>query len=247
MLEQNWKVINMDFENRVVVITGATGGLGRVAARKFSEQGARLALISKNPEKLSELVEELALPEDRFLPYASDLGQASTAQNVLAGILSKFGQVDVLIHLVGGWSGGKAVVDVEADQVSNMLQQHLWTTYHMAQAFLPAMLSRHWGRILVVSSPFASNPIANLAPYAIGKAAQEALIQTIAQEVKGSGVTANMLLVKTIDIQYERLNQPTPQNASWTTPEEVCSSLLHLSTEESNRINGARIPLYGNM
>ena len=237
----------MNFENRVVVITGATGGLGKVVARKFSEQGARLALISKNPEKLSDLAEELALPEDRFLTYASDLGQASTAQNILAGILSKFGQVDVLIHLVGGWSGGKTVVEVDAEQVSNMLQQHLWTTFHVTQAFLPAMLSRQWGRILVVSSPFASNPIANLAPYAIGKAAQEALIQTIAQEVKGSGVTANMLLVKTIDIQHERMHQPTPKNASWTTPEEICSNLLHLSAEEGNRINGARIPLYGNL
>jgi len=239
--------INMNHENRVVAITGATGGLGRIAARKFIEQGARLALISKSPEKLSELGKELAVPEDRFLTYAADLGQAATAKNVLDGILSKFGKVDVLIHLVGGWSGGKTVVDVEVDQVSYMLQQHLWTTFHMAQAFLPSMLSRRWGRIMVVSSPFASNPVANLAPYAIGKAAQEALIQTIAQEVKGSGVTANMLLVKTIDLQYERMNQPTHQNASWTTPEEICSSLLYLSTEEGNRINGARIPLYGNL
>jgi NAD(P)-dependent dehydrogenase (short-subunit alcohol dehydrogenase family) len=239
--------MEMNFGNRVVAITGATGGLGRVAARKFSEEGARLVLISRDPEKLSELVKELAMPEDRFLIYAADLGQAATALNILAGILSKFGQVDILIHLVGGWNDGKTVVDVEIDQVSNMLQQHLWTTFHITQAFLPTMLSRRWGRILVVSSPFASNPVANLAPYAIGKAAQEALIQTIAQEVKGSGVTANMLLVKTIDLKHERLHQPTNKNASWTTPEEICSSLLHLSTEGGNRINGARIPLYGNL
>ena len=237
----------MNFENRVVAITGATGGLGGVVARKFSEQGACLALISKSPDKLSDLVEELALPEARYMTYAADLGQASAAQKVLAGILSKFGHVDVLTHLVGGWSGGKPVVEVEIDEVRNMLQQHLWTTFHVAQAFLPSMLARQWGRFLVVSSPFASNPVANLAPYAIGKAAQEALIQTIAQEVKGSGVTANMLLVKTIDLQHERLHRPSPKNESWTTPEEICSSLMHLSTDEGNRINGARIPLYGNL
>jgi NAD(P)-dependent dehydrogenase (short-subunit alcohol dehydrogenase family) len=237
----------MNLENRVVAITGATGGLGRVAARKFSEQGACMALISTGQEKLLELVNELALPEDRMLTYAADLGQPSAAQEVLASILLKFGKVDVLVHLVGGWSGGKSVVEVETDQVNNMLQQHLWTTFHMVQAFLPAMLSRHWGRIMVVSSPFASNPVANLAPYAIGKAAQEALMLTIAQEVKGSGVTANMLLVKTIDNQHERQQQPNPKNTSWTTPEEICASLLHLTTEEGNRINGARIPLYGNL
>lgn len=237
----------MNLENRVVAITGATGGLGKVAARKFSEQGAQLALISTNQEKMKDLVKELALPEDRILSYATHLGQASAAQDVLAGILSKFGQVDVLVHLVGGWSGGKTVVDVETDHIRNMLEQHLWTTFNMAQAFIPAMISREWGRILVVSSPFASNPVANLAPYAIGKAAQEALILTIAQEVKGSGVTANMLLVKTIDIEHERHWHPSPKNASWTTPEEICTSLLHLCTEEANRINGARIPLFGNI
>lgn len=237
----------MDLENRVVVITGATGGLGRVAARKFSEKGARLVLVGKSNGKLRVLSNELDVPEGRFLTYAADLSQASALQDVLSGIMSKFGQVDILIHLVGGWSGGKSVVDVEEFQINSMLQQHLWTTLYLVQAFLPPMLSRQWGRIMIVSSPYALNPIANLAPYAIGKAAQEALIQTIAQEVKGSGVTANMLLVKTIDLKHERLHQSTAQNASWTTPEEICSSLLHLSTEEGNRINGARIGLYGNL
>lgn len=239
--------MEMNFENRVVAITGATGGLGRVAARKFSEKGARLALISKSEEKLSVLSKELALPDDRFMTFAADMGQATATLNVHDGILAKYGKVDVLIHLVGGWSGGKPVVEAEMEQVQIMLQQHLWTTFHLAQAFLPSMLNRQWGRILVVSSPYASNPIANLAPYAIGKAAQEALIQTISQEVKGSGVTVNMLLVKTIDLQNERLHHPTPKNTSWTTPEEICSSLLYLSTEQGNRINGARIPLYGNL
>jgi len=237
----------MNFENRVVAITGATGGLGRVVAEKFSEKRARLVLISKSQEKLSDLGQKLALPESRFLTIAADLSQASATQEVLDVILAKFGQVDVLIHLVGGWSGGKPVVEVEMAQVQNMLQQHLWTTFHMAQAILPTMLRQKWGRFLVVSSPFASKPVANLAPYAIGKAAQEALIQTIAQEVKGSGVTANMLLVKTIDIENERLDHPTPGNAFWTTPDEICTSLMYLSTEEGNRINGAQIPLYGNL
>jgi hypothetical protein len=65
--------------------------------------------------------------------------------------------------------------------------------------------------------------------------------------VKDSGVTANMLLVKSIDTRHERQQQTTPQNASWTTPEEICVTLLHLCLEEAARINGARIPLYGNL
>ncbi|HCC78259.1 MAG: hypothetical protein A2X25_01155 [Chloroflexi bacterium GWB2_49_20] len=237
----------MSLENRVVVITGATGGLGQVAAKKFADQGARLTLISTSPQKLRQLAGELALPEDRIMTYAADLGQDAVAQDVLARILAKYGQADILLHLVGGWSGGKPVVEVETEQLNNMLQQHLWTSFYLVQAFLPVMLSRQWGRILAVSSPFASNPVANLAPYAIGKAALEALMLTIAQEVKDTGVTANMLLVKSIDTRHERQQQPTPQNASWTTPEEIYATLLHLCSEEAGQINGARIPLYGNL
>jgi NAD(P)-dependent dehydrogenase (short-subunit alcohol dehydrogenase family) len=68
---------------------------------------------------------------------------------------------------------------------------------------------------------------------------------TLAQELKGSGVTANLVLVKTIDTAGERKEKPDAENASWTTPEEITATLLHLCSDEAERINGARIPLYG--
>ena len=102
-----------------------------------------------------------------------------------------------------------------------------------------------WGRIVAVSSPTASRPAAERAPYAVGKAAQEALILTLAQELKGSGVTANLVVVSTIDVKGERESKPTPANTNWTTPEEITATLLHLCADESATINGARIPLYG--
>jgi NAD(P)-dependent dehydrogenase (short-subunit alcohol dehydrogenase family) len=126
-----------------------------------------------------------------------------------------------------------------------MLQQHLWTTYHLAQAIIPAMAANQWGRILVISSPTASHPAATTAPYAIGKAAQEALILTIAQEVRDKGITANILLVRTIDVGHARDQKPDDKNSSWNTPEEITAALLYLSSEEARTINGARIPLYG--
>ncbi len=127
-----------------------------------------------------------------------------------------------------------------------MLQQHLWTMYALSQAILPVMAANHWGRILVVSSPTATHPVAHAAPYAIGKAAQEALILTLAQEVRELGITANILHVKTIDTEHLRDRKPDPQNAAWTTPEEIAAALLFLSSDEARMINGARIPLYGN-
>jgi NAD(P)-dependent dehydrogenase (short-subunit alcohol dehydrogenase family) len=235
----------MKTENRVVAITGATGGLGRIAVGRFAAQGYRLALISTNLEKLDQLSGELKLPETQFISVVADVSVKNEVQSAVTKILTKFGQVDILLNLVGGWVGGKPVVEVEPEQVELMLCQHLWSTFHLAQGFLPGMLAHHWGRILVVSSPFAAHPNASLAPYVIGKAAQEALMLSIAQEVKGSGVTANMLLVKSIDTNHDRQGDPSPKNSSWTTPEEICASLLYLSSDEASMINGARLPLYG--
>ena len=188
---------------------------------------------------------ELNVAEDHIVGLIADLGQPTAAKEISEKVLAKFGRIDILLHLVGGWSGGKPVVNVEDEQIEQMLQQHLWTTYRLAQSIIPGMADNHWGRILVISSPVASHPEINIAPYAIGKAAQEALMLTIAQEVTGSGITANMILVKTIDAKHQREQQPSEKNAHWTTPEEIAATLLYLCAEETSVINGARIPLYG--
>ncbi len=235
----------MSIENRVAIITGATGALGRVVAQRLAEQGTRLALFSTNAERLERMARELRLPEDHWLTRALDLRDPSAAQAAADVVLEQFGRADILLHLVGGWAGGKPVVEVVANEVSEMLQQHLWTALYLAQAFVPHLVANHWGRVIMISSPKASRPPANGAPYAIGKAAQEALILTLADELKDSGVTANLLLVRTIDVKHERDREQSPRNASWTTPEEIAALILYLCSDEARMVNGARIPLYG--
>lgn len=235
----------MQTSDQVVAITGATGGLGKVVARQLAAHGASLVLAGTRPEKLQQLVHELRLPEDCALVVAGDLSQPQAASALVQKTLQRFGRLDVLIHLVGGWSGGRPVAETERQQVESMLQQHLWTTYGLAQAVLPVMIASGWGRILVVSSPTASRPVAHAAPYAVGKAAQEALVLTLAQEVRTQGVTANILHVKTIDSEHLRDRKADAQHSTWTTPEEIAAALLYLSSDEARMINGARIPLYG--
>jgi NAD(P)-dependent dehydrogenase (short-subunit alcohol dehydrogenase family) len=146
---------------------------------------------------------------------------------------------------VGGWIGGKPVPQVAAKEVTTMLVQHLWTTFHLAQAFSPNMVANGWGRIVIVSSPSVASPPAKAAPYSIGKSAQEVLIITLAEELNSTGVTANILRVRTIDIKHLRESQPSSKTASWTTPEEISAAILYLCSDEAGIVNGARIPLYG--
>jgi NAD(P)-dependent dehydrogenase (short-subunit alcohol dehydrogenase family) len=235
----------LSIENRVAVIAGATGGLGSVAARRLAEEGARLALLSTNVERLEQLAAELNLPPDRYLTAAFDFTAPGAAHAAADAVITKFGRAEVLVNVVGGWAGGKSVVEVPADEMANMLNQHLWTTFYLAQSFVPHLTANKWGRVVVISSPFASNPAANGAPYAAAKAAQEALIMGLAREVVGTGVTANILQVRAIDVNHERDRERTSKNASWTTPEETVAAVLYLCSDEARVVNGARIPLYG--
>jgi NAD(P)-dependent dehydrogenase (short-subunit alcohol dehydrogenase family) len=232
-------------KDRVAVITGATGNLGSVVARSFAEQGLKLALLSTNLERLAELANELGLSEEHILTGAYDLTSHEEVQDAANAVMGKFRRVDILVHLVGGWIGGQPVTEVGAEEVAGMLNQHLWTTFHLTQAFVQALTANNWGRIIVVSSPLASNPPPKMAPYVVGKAAQEALVLTVAKEVAGSGVTANILQVRSIDAKHERERQPSSKNSNWTTPEEITGTILYLCSTEAHVVNGARIPLYG--
>ena len=235
----------MSLDNRIVMITGVTGSLGPTAAKRFAEHGSNLVLVGSSADKLEALGQSLDLPKERWLAVAAALGQPEGARKVLDAALKKFGRVDILLHLVGGHIGGKPVPQVTEDEVSTMLRQHLWTTFHLAQVLVPHMTANGWGRLIVITSPSAGAPPANGLPYAVGKAAEETLMLTLAEELKGKGVTANILRVRNIDTNHERDREKSLNTISWTTPEEVCSSLLYLCSDEAVTINGARIPLYG--
>ena len=235
----------MAIQNKVTVISGATGGLGRVVAREFAAQGAKLVLVGTNAERLAQLVAELKLNPESYVTVVADLTQSGAAQEVLEAALAKFGRVDILFNFIGGWIAGKPASEVAPGEVENMLAQHFWTSFNLAQAFIPHMLENHRGRYVVISTPGVGAPPANSLPYTVSKAAEETLMLTLAEELKNSGVTANILRVRSIDVEHKREREPSAKNASWTTPEEIVAALLYLCSDEANRVNGARIPLYG--
>lgn len=236
----------MSLSERVAVITGATGGLGRVAARQLAGQGARLALFGSHPERLAALASELGLPDTHYLTHVLDLRDPASGRAAAEAVYQRFGRADILLHLVGGFAGGTPVAGLDPAVLADMVQQHLWTTFYVAQAFVPRMASAGWGRVIYITSPAASlRPAAQNAAYAAGKAAGEALLLTLAQEVKDSGVTVNLLVVRTIDTGHERDRNPRPQNRSWSTPEEIAQAILYLCSDEARGVNGVRLPLYG--
>jgi NAD(P)-dependent dehydrogenase (short-subunit alcohol dehydrogenase family) len=235
----------MSLKSRTAVISGAGGELGTVLARDLAAREANLALLGRSAEKLEAAREALALPEARILTRRVDLSDPADAGAAAAAVAAKFARVDALLHVVGGWTGGKTLLEADPADVRDMLEQHVWTSFHAVRAFLPYLLSNGWGRVIMISSPFASRPSAKGGPYAIGKAGQEALVLTLSQELRGTGVTANLLLARSIDARREKLSAPSPANAAWTTPEELSAAVLYLLSEEAGTVNGAKLPMFG--
>jgi NAD(P)-dependent dehydrogenase (short-subunit alcohol dehydrogenase family) len=235
----------MSLENRVAVITGATGALGSTVTRELAGRGASLALLDIDPARLDPLAAGLNLPEARLLARTVDLLDPAATRAAAEAVAVQFGRIDVLLHLVGGWTGGKTLVEAPSSDLEFMLKQHVWTTFHVLQAFVPYLVKNGWGRVAMITSPYAARPNAKGGPYAAGKAGQEALMLTLSQELKGTGVTANLLQAKSIDVKREKVANPTPDNASWTTPAEMTSALLFLLSDEAAMINGAKIPVFG--
>lgn len=222
-------------EGRVFVITGATGALGGLAARTFAERGASLALLSNNLVKLQGLVKDLKLPEARLLELEIDLRDGKAVHSAAEAVSGRWGRLDGLIHLVGGWTGGKTIAQAGPEDLEGMLGQHAWTTFHLFQAFAPALAANRWGRVIVVSVPFAARPLGKNAAYTAAKAAQENLVLSLAAELREDGVTANIIEVKSIDVDG---------NGRGTPPAEIVAAMLYLCTDEAGKVNGARLPLH---
>lgn len=221
--------------NKTIVITGATGALGNKTTHAFAARGHSLALLDNDQNKLDSLVRELNLPSERLFTSIVDLRDGQAVHSASEAVSAKFGGVHALIHLVGGWVGGKSLPDASAKDLESMLGQHVWTTFHLFQSFSPHLAKSGWGRVIAVSASTVPNPAGKSGPYTAAKAAQENLVLTLAAELKESNVTANIIQVKAIDVENK---------GTGTTPEEIVAAMLYLFSEEAGKITGARIPLY---
>jgi len=231
--------------DRVVLITGATGSLGTTVARTFAETGARLALTSRSAGGLEQLVAALRVPAERTMTVAGDATQPDQVERLIGAVEARLGGIDVLLNTVGGWRGGKRVGETPLEEWEHMMALNLHSAFHFSRQVLPRMLETGWGRIVHVSSKTAVHPRAKQVGYAVSKLALIALTETIALEVKGTGVTANVILPSTIDTPDNREMMPKADPSQWVETGQIAAMMRFLCSEAGAAINGARIPMYG--
>jgi NAD(P)-dependent dehydrogenase (short-subunit alcohol dehydrogenase family) len=220
---------------KTMVITGATGALGNLTAKTFAARGYNIALLDKDQDKLDLLTRDLNLPAERLYAQTIDLLADSAVADSARAVAAKFGSIHALIHLVGGWVGGKTLPESSKEDFAFMLNQHAWTTFNLFHAFAPYLAQSRWGRVIIVSQPVTVRPAAKSAIYAAAKSAQEVLALTLAEEYKEQGLTSNVIHVKSIDVKGE---------GKGTSPAEIVAAMSYLMSEEANKVSGTRLPLY---
>ncbi len=233
----------MPLTDKIAVITGATGQLGPVVARVFAAHGVRIAVTATSADELSAMVQKLGLPNSRIFSTPRDLMDEASAVALADAVIERYGRADILVHLVNGYQAG-ALYDLATEAWDYMINLNLRTALNVIRAFLPYMDANNWGRIITLSSPLADKPNAQSAAFSSAKAGLEALTMAVAQEVREKGITANVVVVKTIDTPEARaaMGGRSPGSAS---PEEIANLMLYLCSDEAGAVNGARIPLYG--
>ena len=235
--------------DRVVLITGANGALGRAVSGKIAASGARVALTGRKREPLdelaSELTQELGLSGDRAMVQASDLGKSDEVRSLVEAVAGRWGGIDALVNLAGGWRGGKALAELSDEEWDFALEMNLRSAFLVNRAVLPFMVKKGWGRIVNISSRAAESPGPKQAAYNVAKAGVIALTGSIAAEYRKSGIAANVILPSIIDTPSNRSQMPDADASRWVHPQELASLIVYLLSDEGGSLNGAAIPVYG--
>ena len=228
----------MPLTDKVVLITGANGGLGIAVTNGFLGAGARVAGVGRK-------IQSYGFPHPNFTAYPAELGNPDAAHAVVTAVIAKWERIDVLVHLVGGFTGGQPVAETDDATLEQMLEVNLRAAFYVFRAVLPGMRTRGAGRILAIGSRTAVDPQPMVGAYSASKAALVSLVRTIALENKDRGISANVILPGTMDTPANRAAMPDADPAKWVHPSQVASLLLHLASDQASEITGAVIPILG--
>jgi len=234
-------------EQPVAVITGGTGELGIEVARRLVNRGFRLGVTYLVPDEANAFEEALHISEDGLLLRRCDCSDRAAIGEFMAEVVDRFGGLNVLTSLVGGWSGGRDVEETDDFHFDRMIDVNLRSAFYSARAALSYLREAEWGRIILIGSRAAIEPAPGQAAYNIAKAGVIALARTIAQEVNDAPVTANVVLPSVIDTPAFRELVPFGDYVDWPTPQEIAQVIDFLASPDSSVINGAMIPAYGKM
>ncbi len=236
------------FTERVVLVTGGTGALGRAVSLAFLEESAKVIVTYRTEQEciaLNKAAAANASSGSSLKGHQVDVTNESAVRRLTEDIVASSGHVDVLVNTVGGYTGGTPLWDTDSKVFDQMLALNLRSGYVLCRVIVPVMLKQGSGAIVNVSARAAVDPPAGAAAYAASKAAAVAMIDSLAADLKGTAIRVNSVLPSIIDTEANRRAMPNADFAKWSKPEEIACIILFLCSEEARLIHGAALPVYG--
>ncbi len=234
-----------DFNNRVVMVTGAAGNLGAAAARAFYQSGANMVLVDRSPDRLQKLFPELADSARHYLATSIDLNDTAGFEQSVKSAVDKLGRIDVLVNTAGGYRAGAPLHETPLEDWDFLMNLNARSMFTTCRAVIPHFLKQGSGRIVNVASRAATIGEANAAVYSVSKTAVVRLTESMAAELKDLNINVNCVLPGVIDTPPNRQAMPEADHGRWVTVEALADVILFLASDYAGAINGAAVPVYG--
>jgi NAD(P)-dependent dehydrogenase (short-subunit alcohol dehydrogenase family) len=232
------------FNNTIALISGGTGGLGRAISLSFLDEGATVIATYIIQEEADALRAAVG-PNQRLELLPLDATDEAVCQNLVSGIAARHGRLDILVNTIGAYAGGKPLWETDSRTWQLMFTLNVNAGFALLRAAVPVMLKQNSGAIVNVAARAAFDHAAGASAYAASKSAALAMLDCLAQDLKGTSIRSNSVLPSIIDTEANRRAMPDADFSKWPKPEEIARVVLFLCSEEASLIHGAAVPVYG--
>jgi NAD(P)-dependent dehydrogenase (short-subunit alcohol dehydrogenase family) len=227
---------------QTVIVTGAAGNLGKAVASAFADQGANLVLVDLRRESLEKA---FGSENDRRSFAPANLLQMAEATGVAQAALTRFGRIDVLCNIAGGFRMGETVHETSDENWNFLFDINARTVLHMARATIPHMISAGGGKIVNVGAFAAQKGVAQMGAYIASKSTVIRMTEAMAAELRDKNINVNCVLPTIIDTPENRAAMPKANPAKWVAPGDLANVILFLASDAARAVHGAALPVAG--
>ena len=255
--------MDSNLKDKVVLITGATGGIGKEIARAFAKEGSRIAITSLTQAKLDALVDELGVPEDHVATFVVDVSKEEEVKAAVEGAIARWGSLDVLVNNSGDNGSYKPIAELTRDDFLKVYDINVFGVMYGMKYAVPQMRKQGKGAIVNITSEGQFVAASGMAPYVSSKHAAGGLSKCVALEVAQEGIRVNTICPGAVDtpmmrrIEEQWLGEGYTREQALATfaaqypdgkyadPAEVATATVFLASDLAGHINGASLRIDG--
>jgi NAD(P)-dependent dehydrogenase (short-subunit alcohol dehydrogenase family) len=235
--------IKYDFSNRIVLVTGGTGALGSSITKAFVKSNATvISSYIYDKEEPSKKTENKSSPIQLI---KADITKEEEVARLVSTVMDKYGHIDILVNVVGGYIGAKNIVELDEKEWDLMMAMNLKSAFLISKHVTRHMIASKYGKIIHISSKKGLHAEGSDSAYAASKSGLIRLVESLSEEMKKSNINVNCIMPIIIDTQANRKAMPNADFNKWVKPDDLANVVLFLSSEEAKTITGAAIPTFG--